>query len=147
MKDMKKGIDYVGVYVCAICHDNEGNVLFMKRGPKARDERGKWEVGPGGSLEFGETLEESLKREMQEEAGIEPLNMEYLGVREMFRNLDGVDTHWLGFYYKVLVDRTLVKIMPGEEHDDLMWGSFANYPTPAMTNFEVTCNMFKKYFK
>ena len=39
---MKKGIDCIGIYVVGVCHDGQGNVLYMRRSEKARDEHGKW---------------------------------------------------------------------------------------------------------
>ena len=38
---MKKGIDFVGIFVTGICHDGNGNILNRRRGPGTRDEIGK----------------------------------------------------------------------------------------------------------
>ncbi|HEX2980404.1 MAG TPA: NUDIX domain-containing protein, partial [Anaerolineaceae bacterium] len=70
MSGMKRGIDYIGVGVCAIIRDGHGHVFLARRGPLAKNERGLWEF-PGGSVEFGETLAVALQREMREEYGIE----------------------------------------------------------------------------
>jgi 8-oxo-dGTP diphosphatase len=66
---MKRGVDYIGVGVGAIIVDQQGRLFFAQRGPMAKNERGLWEF-PGGSVEFGETLTNALRREMQEEYGI-----------------------------------------------------------------------------
>ena len=66
---MKRGIDYIGVGVGAMILNEQGQVFLAQRGPLAKNERGLWEF-PGGSVEFGETLAEALKREMKEEFGI-----------------------------------------------------------------------------
>lgn len=67
---MKRGIDYIGVGVGAIVLNAQGRLFLARRGPKAKNEQGLWEF-PGGSVEFGETLAEALRREMYEEYGIE----------------------------------------------------------------------------
>ena len=63
---MKKGIDYIGVGCGAIILNAEGKVFLAKRGKEARNEKQKWEF-PGGSVEFGEKLEDTLVREIKEE--------------------------------------------------------------------------------
>jgi mutator protein MutT len=67
---MKRGLDYIGVGVGAVIVDEAGRLFLAQRGPAAKNERGLWEF-PGGSVEFGETLAEALRREMHEEFGIE----------------------------------------------------------------------------
>jgi len=46
---------------------HEGKVLLIRRGKEPL--RGRWVV-PGGTVEVGETLEQALVREVQEETGI-----------------------------------------------------------------------------
>lgn len=46
---------------------HEGRVLLIKRGKEPL--RGRWVV-PGGTVEVGETLEQALVREVQEETGL-----------------------------------------------------------------------------
>lgn len=66
---MIRGVDYIGVGVGVILVDEQGRLFLARRGPTAKNERGLWEF-PGGSVEFGETLEAALQREMREEFGI-----------------------------------------------------------------------------
>ncbi|MGD0005454.1 MAG: NUDIX domain-containing protein [Anaerolineaceae bacterium] len=67
---MKRGIDYIGVGVGAIIVNPVGQLFLARRGSLAKNERGLWEF-PGGSVEFGETLTQALKREIREEFGVE----------------------------------------------------------------------------
>ncbi len=67
---MKKGVDFIGVGVGAIIVGKDNKLFLSQRGKDTRNEHGAWEF-PGGGVEFGDTLEETLKREMREEYGIE----------------------------------------------------------------------------
>jgi 8-oxo-dGTP diphosphatase len=72
--DLKRGIDHIGVSAGAIIHDGKGRILLMKRGPAARDEHGRWDIC-GGAVEFGESIDEAIRREIMEELCAEPLDV------------------------------------------------------------------------
>lgn len=142
---MKPGIDFIGVFAVGICHDGKGNVLYMRRSSKARDEQNKWNIGAGGTLESGETLEQCMRREVREEAGVEVFDIEYIGHREILREKNRQIVHWLGFYYKVLVNPSEVKIME-DSCDDILWQSFHKYPTPIISKHDELYELFKHHF-
>jgi len=75
---MQKGIDCIGITVVYFCHDGKGNFLLSKRSKNCRDEHNTWDPG-GGGLEFGDTVEKTLKREIKEEYCAEILLSEFLG--------------------------------------------------------------------
>ncbi len=124
---MKKGVDFTGITVVFMCHDGKGLYLLGKRGKNCRDEHGKWDPG-GGGLEFGDTIEETLRKEIKEEYGADVLDHEFLGFREVHREHEGAKTHWIAFDFKVLVDPTQVK--NGEPHkiDEIGWFTFDAFP-------------------
>lgn len=93
---MKKGKDFIGVGTGAMVFNAEGKVLIGKRGPQAGNERGKWEF-PGGSVEFGETCEAAIVREIREEAGIEIAVVELLEVVDHI--LAEEQQHWVAISY------------------------------------------------
>ena len=90
---MKKGIDYIGAGVGAAIFNEEGKLFFTKRGQKAHNERGTWEI-PGGSIEFGETCEEAVRREIKEENDIDIEVVELLGICDHI--IPDEHQHWLG---------------------------------------------------
>ena len=126
---MKKGIDFPGVSVVFFCHDGEGNFLFSKRSAACRDEHGRWDPG-GGSLEFGDALEQTVRKEIREEYDTDVIKMDFLGFREVHREHDGRPTHWIAFDYKVLVDRTKVRNAEPHKQEATQWFRLDNLPSP-----------------
>jgi 8-oxo-dGTP diphosphatase len=132
--DLKRGVDYIGITVCFVIHDGKGNILLQKRSQNCRDERGRWDIG-GGALEFGERLEDAVKREVKEELLTSALVIEFLKTFEAHRNNNGVPTHWMAFMYAVKVDPGKVNI--GEPHkiDEIGWFHSQNLPKPLHSMF------------
>lgn len=139
---MKKGEDYTGVTVVYFCHDGKGNVLLNKRGKNSRDEHGTWDPG-GGGLEFGDTIEDTLRKEIFEEYCTDILNYEFLGYRDVHRKHDGKATYWIALDFKVLIDRAKAK--NGEPHklDAIEWFTLKNLPTPLHSQFPNFLELYK----
>lgn len=87
-----RGQDYIGVGVGAVILNDKQEILLSLRGPKARNERGKWEI-PGGCVEFGETFEQAIIREVEEELGINIKVKELLGLFDHI--LSEENQHWV----------------------------------------------------
>jgi 8-oxo-dGTP diphosphatase len=68
MSEIAKGKRLLLVAACALV-DTDGRVLLAQR-PEGKQLAGLWEF-PGGKVEPGETPEQCLIRELQEEIGIE----------------------------------------------------------------------------
>ncbi len=139
---MDKGKDYTGISIVFLCHDGAGNILLSKRGIKCRDEQGTWDPG-GGGLEFGDTVENTLKKEILEEYCTDVLDFEFLGYRDVHREHDGRKTHWLALDFKVLIDKNKVK--NGEPHklDALEWFKLDNLPSPLHSQFPLFLKLYK----
>lgn len=127
--DMEKGIDHIGITVCYLCHDGHGNVLLNKRGAKARDENGKWDPG-GGGLEFGDSVETTLKKEIKEEYCADVLDYKFMGYRDLFREINGKKTHWLTLDFVVRVDHDQAKNGEPHKFDEIGWFKLDNLPSP-----------------
>lgn len=127
---MQKGIDYIGIAVAFFCHDGKGNVLMSKRSENARDEHGKWDIGAGG-IELGQTVEETLAKEIKEEYCAEIIKAEFMGYRTVFREHNSQKTHWIMFDFKVQIDPAQAKNGEPHKFDDLRW-----FPSNAMPQSE-----------
>lgn len=139
---MRKGVDYTGVTVVYFCHDGEGNVLMAKRGTNCRDEHGRWDIG-GGGLEFGTTVEDTIRREIREEYGADVLGHEFLGYRDVHREHDGSATHWVALDFKVRIDRS--QAVNGEPHkfDEIGWFRLDALPGPVHSQFPAFLELYR----
>ena len=140
---MKKGEDCIGISVVYFCHDGEGNFVFNKRSANCRDEQDKWDIG-GGGVDFGDSLEQTLRKEIKEEYCTDILDFEFLGYRDVFRENNSKKTHWLAMDFKVLVDKT--KVANGEPHkfDAVEWFRLDNLPSPIHSQLMNTINKNRK---
>jgi len=74
---------------------HEGRVLLIQRGKEPL--RGRWLV-PGGTVELGETLEQALVREIEEETGLQVRPRELLTVFDRIEREDGQ----VAYHYVIL---------------------------------------------
>jgi 8-oxo-dGTP diphosphatase len=90
----------------------EDKILIAKRGLDKKF-RGRWEF-PGGKLEPGESLQDCIKRELEEELNISIKNQEYFITNE--HEYDN---------FKVKIHSFLIREYNGEiilnEHEELKW--------------------------
>lgn len=139
---MEKGIDFTGVSIVYFCHDGNGRVLMSKRGKKCRDEHGRWDCGAGG-LEYGHTVEDTLKKEIKEEYCTDVINYEFLGYRDVHREENGIKSHWVALDFRVQIDPD--KVENGEPHkfDSVEWFSFDNLPNPLHSQCLIASKLYK----
>lgn len=140
---MKKGEDYTGVTIVYLCHDGNGNILLNKRSNNCRDEHGTWDPG-GGGLEFGDTVENTLKKEIAEEYCTNVLGYKFLGYRDVHREHNGKKTHWIALDFKVLVDKEKVKNGEPHKFDAIEWFTLKTLPTPLHSQFPNFLNLYKE---
>jgi 8-oxo-dGTP pyrophosphatase MutT (NUDIX family) len=121
------------VSVVFVCHDRDGRILLARRGPGARDEPGSWDCG-AGALEFGETFESAVTREVGEEYATEPVRIELRGVRNVLRP----DSHWVAVIFRVQVDPATVSIGEPHKFDALGWYQPEDLPAPLHSPLPAT---------
>ena len=140
---MTNGVDFVGNAAVTLCHDGVGNYLLGLRSDKCRDEHNRWDPIGSGGIEFGDTIEETIKREVKEECGSDVLQIEFLGIREVFREHNGMKTHWIQFDHLVQIDPTQVMIMEPEKCLELKWCNLKEFPEPMHSQFPYFIQKYK----
>ena len=142
-----KGVSFVGVGTVFFCHDGNGRMLMSKRSQKCRDERGRWELA-GGSLKWGSTAKDNVKREVKEEFAADAQEITFLGYRDVFRKLDdGTPTHWLILDFAVLVDPKQVKLNEPEMADEIGWFTLDNQPQPQHSQHQIFMQKYAQELK
>jgi 8-oxo-dGTP diphosphatase len=120
---MKIGVDYIGVSAGAVIVDGEGRYFLAKRGNGARDDVGTWEF-PGGSVEFYETREAAVHRNILEKHGVKVTIEHVLGVYDVIDRLR--KDHWVSTTYLcTLVPGGIPKILFPDKCSDIGWFSLA----------------------
>ena len=108
-----------------IIKDNK--ILLIKKVSGPYD--GKLDL-PGGTIEFEETPEETLKREIKEEVGIEVKEYELLDcnsiIVDWLHKGENIKIHHIGIFYKVINYEGIIKnsIDIDSRNDDSMGAEF-----------------------
>ena len=139
-KTLKPGRDYIGVGVGAvILRDNKILLLLRKKAPEA----GCWTI-PGGKVEFGDTCEETIIRELQEEIGTEGRIIAPLGVTNHILKEEGI--HYVSPRFLV----TIVgepKNMEPDSHSEIQWFPIDNLPENVTMTTQKALAAFLTYSK
>lgn len=107
----------------AVCLADDGMVIVF--GGEKQD----WGL-VGGTIEAGETFEETLKREIQEESNMEVLNWRPVGYQKVIDTRDGKEFYQLRF---------VCTVRP--------YGPFESDPAGSVTEMKVVDpNEYKQYF-
>ena len=109
----------IGVGAVVIC---DGKILLEKR--KNEPGKGKWSI-PGGLVELGENVEQTVIREVKEETGLEVEKPEHIDVVDnVVRDENGeVKYHFVIIDYFVKLKGGTMKAMSDAE--ELRWVAFS----------------------
>jgi 8-oxo-dGTP diphosphatase len=93
----------------------DGMMLTMLRGATAPTNALRWDL-PGGIVEWGEPLEDGLRRETREETGLELDDLRPLYARS---RVNEINEFWTTIYY-------IARPLPGDveiswEHEEFQW--------------------------
>lgn len=103
----------------AVIFNKEGKVLLLRRAKEGLKNAGKYDL-PGGWLEEGESVEEVLRREIQEETKLTDINIGSLIRFAEFKNAEGRISNFRGLRYLVNSTEEEVELNP-REHSEFEW--------------------------
>jgi mutator protein MutT len=108
-----------------------GKVLIVKRAHEPR--KGEWSL-PGGMVELGETLVDALKRELQEETGLDVEVGEVVEVFDRVHRLDGrIQYHFVIVDY--LCRPTGGTLRAADDAEDVAWVADADIERYGVNEF------------
>lgn len=103
-----------------------GRILLVRRGKPPYE--GRWTL-PGGTLDFGEALQEALRREVLEETGLDARVGELAGIVEAIDPSGGYHFVILDYFVEVPPNEPV----PGDDVTEAKW-----VPLPEVAGLEVT---------
>ena len=117
MEDEKKW----QVCVCAVLK-KRNEYLMVKRTSEEEEMAGVWEM-PSGKVEYGETVESGLQREVLEEVGvnISQFKKSIIGLSEYRSSKNGVSKYTVQLNYLVDVPDIDLDVKLSDEHTDFVW--------------------------
>lgn len=125
---MKPGIDYIGVSAGAMIFNEKKELFLSKRSKNATNERGCWEV-PGGKVNFGETLQDAVKREIKEEYGVDIELIEQFPAANHL--IPSEKQHWVPTTFLAKIKKgQKPKILEPDKCDAIGWFALNTLPHP-----------------
>jgi 8-oxo-dGTP diphosphatase len=107
------------ITACAFIYNDEGKLFVAKRAKTKKFLPDKYEL-VGGHTEFGETLEESLGREIKEELGVEVLVEKPFYAFTYISNQGFTHTVEVDYFCKLADNKQIICLKP-EDHSDFKW--------------------------
>ncbi len=101
----------------AMVRNAEGKYLFLRRSLSSKHFKHQWEM-PGGKMDPGETLEQTLLRETLEETGLHVRITRVLGAAE-----GSIPTYRLAYIMMEGEVEGPDSVTLSEEHDDFVWAT------------------------
>ena len=122
---MKPGKDFIGVGVGAFILNDNNEVLMLLRSEQCKNEAGKWMI-PGGGVDFNETLENCIIREVKEEIGIDIEVVKLITAINHILPDEG--QHWVAPTFKCKISSGEPKILEPHKHVEMKWFALDNLP-------------------
>jgi 8-oxo-dGTP diphosphatase len=114
--------------------NSDGKLLFVRRVADDEFMPGVWEL-PGGGTEYGEHPEVGLKREVQEECGIEINVGKPITVSEYYIERNGERVQRVEIIYLCQLISDMKDVVLSDEHDAYEWKKFGEVDGLEMTEY------------
>ena len=137
---MKPGKDYIRVGCGAFILNDNNEILLQQRNKEP--EKGYWSI-PGGKLEWMETFEEAVKREIKEECDIDIKVLRLLGICDHI--VKSENQHWVSPSFLCKIEKGEPKIMEPNKHLDMKWFSLDNLPEKLTITTKDAVNSYMKF--
>ncbi len=140
---MKPGVDYIGISVGALIVNEKGEIFLTKRGERATNERGTWEI-PGGKVQFGETLQDAARREMKEEYGVDLILTYQFPAQDHL--IPAEQQHWVptSFIARITQGQTPTILEP-DKCSAIGWFRLDALPDPLSIITKLDIEMYRKF--
>lgn len=119
-------------WVKSLCIVKHGNRLLVSRDPD-KVKKDYYFRPLGGSVDFRERSDQTVKREFMEELGVTLINLKYLGAMENIFTMNGEDCHEIDFIYegdtkeKGIYDRQEIEFIEGGKKALAMWVDYDEF--------------------
>lgn len=99
-----------------------------------------------GKLEFGQTSQENVLREVLEEYGCFGEIQEQLPAHSVLREWNNVRTHWVAIPFFIKIKPEEVDNKEPERIDQLGWFTLLTLPDNLHTGFQFQISHYEEYF-
>ncbi len=133
-------IDEKNIGICVFMLDQKNkSVLLGKRKNSYRS--GYWGA-PGGRLGKAESLETACKRELLEETGVKPLDLEYVGVVGEYQ--EDNDFTFVHFVFLCFFYEGTISCQEPEKCEGWEWHRLNNLPKPLLNGHRLAIDMIAR---
>jgi 8-oxo-dGTP diphosphatase len=138
------GTDCIGVGCGALIINDKNEVLLLKRGKKSKNEVGVWSK-VGGTVEFGDTIEDTVVKEAKEEIDCD------IEIIQLINHINHIipeeKQHWVSFNFLAKIVSGVPKIMEPEKCEEIKWFHIDNLPENSSFDTVIEpVRLYKKLF-
>ena len=130
----------VRVGVGGIVEDTQGRILLLKRSKSP--EAGCWSI-PGGAIEYGETAENAILRELREETGLTDCTADFIGYTDYILKVE--ESHWCSLFFVIRSNSGTAANMEPDKHKSMGWFFKESVPVELTQNTMCAIKIYKEW--